>query len=217
MRGQLFQGADTMWTKSYLAAALVIGLAIPALTPSAFAQAPQQQRIRGTITKFDGKVLMVKSREGTPLTIAVAPNYMVRTLVRKKLSDIHQGDFVGTTSIPGKDGKLHAVEIHFFPANLNIPDSQQPWDLQPDSMMTNAHVTGVAKKAEGQTLSVNYKNGTADVIVDKKTAIVAPGTPGSANDLKRGKAVYLSATKGADGNLTSGNITVEKNGVKPPM
>jgi hypothetical protein len=201
-----------MWTKSLLMAALLIGLTVPA-----FAQAPQQQRIRGTITKFDGKTLTIKSREGAPLTIALAPNYTVRTLVRKKLTDIHQGDFVGTTSVPGKDGKLHAVEIHFFPASLNIPDSQSPWDLQPGSMMTNAHVTGVAKSAQGQTLSVNYKNGTADVIVDRKTAIVAPGTPGSANDLKPGKAVYIMAIKAADGSLTSGNITVEKNGVKPPM
>ena len=133
---------------------------------------------------------MVKSRDGAAITVALAPNATVRALVKKKLSDIHAGDFVGTTSIPGKDGKLHAVEIHFFPANLNIPDSQFPWDLEPGSVMTNAHVIGVAKAAHGQVLSVNYKNGTADVIVDKKTKIVAPSpTPATTADLKPGKAV----------------------------
>jgi len=217
-----------MRSKLLIAASLLMGLAAPVFAQAPQGQAPQsqpaqatpapQQRIRGTITKLDGQTLLVKSRDGDTITIALAPNATVRALVKKKLSDIHAGDFVGTTSIPGKDGKLHAVEIHFFPASLNIPDSQFPWDLEPGSVMTNAHVTGVAKGAQGQVLSVNYKNGTADVIVDKTTKIVAPAPkPATIADLKPGKTVYIMANKGADGTLTSGNITVEKHGVKPPM
>jgi len=37
------------------------------------------------------------------------------------------------------------------------------------------------------------------------------------SDLKAGKAVFLRATKGADGSLSANNVTVEKNGVKPVM
>jgi hypothetical protein len=37
------------------------------------------------------------------------------------------------------------------------------------------------------------------------------------SDLKPGKAVFIRATKGADGSYTANNATVEKNGVKPPM
>jgi hypothetical protein len=65
-------------------------------------------------------------------------------------------------------------------------------------------------------LSVNYNNGTTQVIVDKKTQIVAPA-PASAADLKPGRAVYAIVTKNADGTLTAANVTVEKNGIKPPM
>ena len=202
--------------------AMMVGLTLAALTLPAFAQAPAgapptpPQRIRGTIVKLDGQTLTIKPREKTTLTVMLAPNYIVRTLAKKKLSDIKPGDFVGSTSMPGKDGKLHAVEVHYFPATVQIPDSQFPWDLAPGSIMTNAHVVGAAKGTHGTTLSVDYKNGTAEVIVGPKTPIVAPA-PGTPADLKRGKAVYLQATKGADGMLTAGNVTVEKNGVKPPM
>lgn len=196
-----------------LAAAL-----IAAAAPLAHAQAPQgtPANIRGTIAQQDGQRLTVKAADGALVVVKLAPNYAVRTLVKKKLSDIQPGDFVGSTSVPGEDGKLHAVEVHFFPANVPIPDRQYAWDLQPGSLMTNAHVTGVAKAPQGQLLSVDYKNGTAQVIVEPTTPIVAPG-PGSPQDLKRGKAVFLFALKAADGTYTANAVTVEKNGVKPPM
>jgi hypothetical protein len=212
-----------MRIRSLLVVALLAALGLPAFAPSSQAQSSQggppqgtPTRIRGTIAKLDGNTLSVKTREGPTVAIALAPNYVVRALARKKLSDIHAGDFVGTTSVPGKDGKAHAVEIHFFPANSPIPDSQTPWDLQPGSLMTNAHVTGVAKAPQGPVLSVNYKSGTTDVIVGPKTAIVGPAD-GAPADLKRGKVVFVIALKKDDGSLAATNVTVEKNGVKPPM
>jgi len=199
--------------RSALAATL-----IAAAAPVAHAQAPQgtPANVRGTIAKLDGLSLTVNAPDGTIAVVKLTPNFAVRTLVNKKLSDIQPGDFVGSTSVPGEDGKLHAVEVHFFPANVPIPDQQYAWDLQPGSLMTNAHVTGVAKAPQGQLLSVDYKNGTAQVIVEPTTPIVAPG-PGSLEDLKRGKAVFLFARKTADGSYTANAVTVEKNGVKPPM
>jgi hypothetical protein len=210
-----------MRSKLFLAAALlaVFGTAA-AVIPPALAQAPQAQRVnvRGTIAKLDGQTLTVKTPDKGNVTVALAPNFTVRALVKKKLSDIKPGDFVGTTSVPAKDGKLHAVEVHFFPANLNLPETQSPWDSTPGATMTNAHVQGVAKAAQGSLLSINYKGSVAQVIVDKKTQIVAPSpTPASAADLKPGRAVYVIATKADNGALNSANVMVEKNGVKPPM
>ncbi len=199
---------------SFLAAIFMLAAA-----PAALAQAPQTTpvNIRGTIAKLDAQSLTLRSPGGGLTVVTLTPDYTVRTLVRKKLSDIHPGDFVGSTSVPGKDGKLHAVEVHFFPGNAPIPDRQFAWDLQPGSLMTNAHVTGIAKAAQGRALSVDYKNGTAQVFVAPTTPIVAPGPPGSPKDLKRGKAVFIIAAKAQDGTLTATAVTVEKNGVKPPM
>ena len=209
-----------MRTKSLLIAVLLAALSLPAYVPFASAQAPggPPSNVRGKVVKLDGQNLTVKTREGQTVKIALAPNTAVRALAKKKLSDIKPGDFVGTTSVPGKDGKLHAVEVHFFPATLKLPESQSPWDSTPGATMTNAHVAGVAKAAQGGMLSINYKGSVAEVIVDKKTQIVAPApTPASAADLKPGRAVYVTAFKQPDGSLTAANVTVEKNGVKPPM
>ncbi len=200
-----------MQTKPFLIAAMLVALAMPA-----FAQAPAgaPTTIRGKITKVVGQVLTVKTREGPTVTIALAPTTTVRVLTRKKLSDIKNGDYLASTSMPGKDGKLHAIEVHYLPPAA--PELQTPYDLQPNSVMTNAHVTGTAKVTGGTTLSLTYKGTPTAIIVDKKTVIVAPAD-GAMTDLKAGKAVFVRATKGADGSLASNSVTVEKNGVKPPM
>jgi hypothetical protein len=36
-------------------------------------------------------------------------------------------------------------------------------------------------------------------------------------DVKPGKAIFLRANKAPDGSYTANNLTIEKNGVKPPM
>jgi hypothetical protein len=200
-----------MRTKPFLIAALLAVLAVPA-----FAQAPQgtPTNVRGKIVKLDGSNLTVKTREGPTVVVALAPNTAVRTLVRKKLSDIKNGDYVASTSMPGKDGKLHAVEVHFLPPAA--PELQTPYDLAQGSVMTNAHVQGTAKVTGGTTLAVTYKGNTAEIIVDKKTKIVAPAD-GAMSDLTPHKAVFVRAIKAADGSLSSNSVTVEKKGVKPPM
>jgi hypothetical protein len=200
-----------MRTKPLFIAALLAALAMPA-----FAQAPQgtPTNIRGKIAKLDGQNLTVKTREGPTVTVALAANTGVRTLVKKKLSDIKSGDYVASTSVPGKDGKLHAVEVHYLPPAA--PELQVPYDLKQGSVMTNAHVSGIAKAKTGSTLTMTYKGSTADIVVDSKTVIVT-SADGAMSDLKPGKAVFLRATKAADGAITANNATVEKNGVKPPM
>jgi hypothetical protein len=205
--------------------ALIVALSGSLVAP-AFAQAPQggpppepPVSVRGTIQKVDEQAITLKKRDGTSTVVKFAPNYRVSALDRKKLSDIHAGDYVGATSVPGKDGKLHATEVHLFPPALKgAGEGQLPWDTQPNATMTNATVTGIAKAPHGQVLSVNYKGNTTEIIVDRSTAIVAPAAqPASAADLKPGKTAYIFARKAPDGTLLAANVTVEKNGVKPPM
>ncbi len=200
-----------MRTKPFLIAALLAVLAVPA-----FAQAPQgtPTNIRGKIVKLDGNSLTVKTRQGPTVVVALAPNAAVHALVRKKLTDIKSGDYVASTSMPGKDGKLHAVEVHFLPPA--VPELQVPYDLAQGSVMTNAHVAGIAKVTGGTTLSVTYKGNTADIIVDRKTRIVAQADA-AMSDLTPHKAVFIRAIKAADGSFSANNVTVEKNGVRPPM
>jgi hypothetical protein len=46
--------------------------------------------------------------------------------------------------------------------------------------------------------------------------VVTP-SPASPADLKPGEKVFLSATRAADGSLSTARVTVSKDGVAPPM
>jgi len=188
------------------------------LTPAlALAQTPT--RIRGTIEKFDEKAntLTVKSRDGADVELALGPKINVRILKKKSLSDIHEGDFVASTGRPGPDGKLHAVEVRIFPEALRgTGEGQFPWDLTPDSVMTNATVTGIAAVPSGTTLKVNYKGTESTYIVDPDTPILSLAQ-GDKDLLKPGVYVVVNAMKQADGTFLAGNITAEADGIKPPM
>ncbi len=186
----------------------------------AFAQAPAGQRmiLRGTVEKLGGHTLMVKDRDGQTDTVTLGDKTAIRGVVKKSLADIHRGDFVASTSVKGSDGKLHALEVHIFPAALKgvIPQRQSPTDLVPGGIMTNAIVTGVAAAPSGGTLKVAFGGQETEVMVPPGTPIVAY-TPGDASLLKPGAAVVILAIKKPDGSLTAANVTAEKDGVKPPM
>jgi hypothetical protein len=195
------------------------GLALALLAVPAFAQAPPgtPMRVRGTVEKLDGMTLMVKSRDGTDVSMQMTDKSAVRTLQKRSFSDIKDGDYVASTGRPGTDGKLHAVEVRIFPEALRgAGEGQFPWDLTPDSVMTNATVSGVTTMAKGGVLKVSYKGKESEYIVDADTPVLAFG-PGDNSLLKPGTYVVVLGLKQPDGKIVAGNITAEANGIKPPM
>ena len=108
-------------------------------------------RIRGTVEKLDDHTLTVKSRDGQPVTVTLAPNVTVAYLVKKSLADIKAGDFVASTSVKETDGKNHSVELRIFPeAMRGLGEGQYAWDLGPGSLMTNATVSGVTARRKAK-------------------------------------------------------------------
>jgi hypothetical protein len=191
------------------------------LSASALAQTPAPEgtptRIRGTVEKLDGLDLTVKSRDGQSMTVTLAPNYTVAALVKKGVSDIKPGDYVASTGVKGTDGKLHAIEVRIFPEALRgAGEGQYPWDLKPDSTMTNATVAGVASAGADHTLKVSYKGNESEYVVDADCPVFGY-TQGDASLLKPGAAVFVIALKKPDGSLTAQRLTAEKDGIKPPM
>jgi hypothetical protein len=74
-----------------------------------------KQTVRGTIERVEGLTLVVKSRDGAELKVALADNVLVVGIVKASLSDIKPGSFVGVTGMPQADGSQKAVEVHIFP------------------------------------------------------------------------------------------------------
>lgn len=193
---------------------LIAALSMPAFAQAAPAGTPL--RIRGTVAKLDGHALTVKERNGETATIALARNVAVVTLVKKSLSDIKPGDFVASTGIKDKDGKIHAIEARIFPKATPASGRQFAWDLSPDSVMTNATVGTVTQAPEGEVLHVTFKGGQSEYSIGPGVPVLATA-PGDMSLLKPGSAVFVIALKHPDGSLTSSRLYAEKDGIKPPM
>ncbi|HML07350.1 MAG TPA: hypothetical protein VK430_04380 [Xanthobacteraceae bacterium] len=198
--------------------ASTLALLFAASTLAALAQQPQTVRVRGTITSVDGPVLTVKGRDGAAMTVRLADGAPVRTVVRMSLADVKEGGFVGITAMPQPDGSQKAVEIHIFPeAMRGTGEGHRPWDLMPNSTMTNANVDSVVASVDGEVLVLKYKDGEKKFIVPANVEVVM-FAPASMADLKPGEKVFVAAAKSLpDGALEAPNITVSRAGVYPPM
>src|SRR6201999_663353 len=110
-------------------------------------------------------------------------------LVKISLADIKVGSFIGTTTVPGADGTPTAVEVHVFPEDMRgTGEGSRPYDLKPNSSMTNATVSESVVGNDGHTLLVKYKDGEKKVFVSDMTPVVTY-VPGDKSDLKTGAKI----------------------------
>jgi hypothetical protein len=200
---------------TYIAALFIAFLALPAV-----AQTPAEgtrQRVVGTVDKLDGNNLMVKANDGQPVTVVLDDNAVVFGVEKRTIADIKPGDYLASGGVKGTDGKIHAVEVRIFPETLRgTGEGQRPWDAKPGGVMTNATVGTVSQSPEGGVIHVKYKEGESEFTVGPEVPILAY-VAGDRTLLKPGAAIFTVAQKKPDGTLTTGRVTAEKNGVKPPM
>jgi hypothetical protein len=197
--------------------AALLAIAVAAVS-AVSAQQPPTVRIRGTIEAVDGPMLSVKSRDGTDMKVRVADNVAVFGVARTELSEIKEGSYIGVTAMPEPDGTQKAIAVHIFPeSQRGAAEGFRPWDLRPNSTMTNATVAETVKGSDGHNILVKYKDG-------EKKVLVPPGTPivtfvaGDKSELKPGaKIIIFSAAKKDDGTLEAARINVGRDGITPPM
>jgi hypothetical protein len=171
-------------------------------------------RVRGTITKLDGDVLMVKSRDGRDLQLNLAPDAQVVTTKATTLAEFKPGSYVGVTSVKGPDGRLVARRVHAL--GPQVPSGHTAWDSIPDSLMTNANLTSTAQVSGGSELILKYKDGEQKILVTPQTEYFT-FVPGSRADLKPGETIFSGARVGDDGKVTTQRVAVSKDGVRPPQ
>jgi hypothetical protein len=194
-----------------LAATLLVG-------STAWAQQPAMVRIRGTIESVDGPMLMIKSREGTDMKVHMTDNVAVFGVAKTALSEIKPGSYIGVSAMPEPDGTQKALAVHIFPeSQRGASEGFRPWDLRPNSTMTNATVAQTVAGTDGQDIVVKYKDG-------EKKVVVPPGTPivtfvvGDKSELKPGANIIIfGAAKKDDGTLEANRVNVGRDGITPPM
>ena len=204
--------------RSSLSRPLLAIAMIAASTLGAIAQQPPTVRIRGTIESVDGPMLMIKSREGTDMKVRLTDNFAVFGVAKTELSEIKQGSYIGVSAMPEPDGTQKALAVHIFPeAQRGAAEGFRPWDLRPNSTMTNATVAETVAGTDGQNILVKYKDGEKKVVVPPGTPIVTFVT-GDKSELKPGaKVIIFGAAKKDDGTLETGRVNVGLDGITPPM
>lgn len=197
----------------------LLAVAMVALsTYGALAQrAPVPTRVRGTIESVNGDTMQVKSRSGEDYKLRLASDVNVAGVTKISLADIKPGSFIGATTVPGPDGGQNAVEVHVFPESMRgTGEGSRPWDLKPNSSMTNATVAESVVGNDGHTLLVKYKDGEKKVFVADNTPVVTL-VPGDKSELKAGAKVVAFMKQLPDGSFETNRVSVGRDGVTPPM
>lgn len=179
--------------------------------------AQETVRLRGKIERIDGDVLVVKSREGQEVKLRLAPGGGVSATAKASLADIKPGSYIGVGGLPQPDGSQRAISVHIFHESMRgLAEGHMPWDLVPNSTMTNATIDTTVGGVDGQVVTLKYKGGEKKIIIPSDLAIVS-FIPGEVSELQVGKSIFVgAAVKQPDGTLLARRIGVGRD-VAPPM
>jgi hypothetical protein len=175
-------------------------------------------RVRGTLQKMDGNNLTIAMKSGKETNVPLKDGAPVIAVTKGAMSDIKSNTFVGITAMPQPDGSQKAVEVHVFEESLRgTGEGHYPWDLMPNSTMTNGAVAQQVDKVEGNTLQVKYKDGEKTIVVPKDAEVVNL-VAGSKDDLKTGAHVFIPRwEKQGYGSWQATVVVVGRDGITPPM
>ena len=182
------------------------------------AQAQETVRVRGTIESVDDHLLTVKSRNGDAIKVKLADDVRLLTVNKMTIADVKPGVFVGITAMPQPDGTQKVVEVHIFPEILRgTGEGHRPWDLVPNSTMTNANIETAVTGVDGQELVLKYKDGEKKFIMPADVVVVM-FAPATLADVKPGEKIFVVAgKKQVDGTIEAPSLVVGHNGINPPM
>lgn len=197
--------------KTPLLAALIAAAALPA-----FAQ-PRPLPLRGEVESYAPGALRVTARTGEVVELAVPQNLEIVSMIPRAPADIAVGDAVSTTAVPDGSGGLTALQVSILPAAMaGQNEGQRPWDAAPDSVMTNATISGVTTVNDGGEITLKYGDQNVSMTIPDDVPVISFG-PGDAALLAPGADVFIIAMQAEDGSLSTNRVIAESNGIKPPM
>ena len=190
-----------------------------AFISQALAQTPPAAvRMRGTILGLTPSTMTVKDRGGEVVELVISDKLVVSEVFPIRLEDIKPGSYIGTAAMPQADGSQRAIAVSVFPeAARGTAEGHRPFDLLPQSTMTNATVSDVGAIADtptGRKLILKYKDGEKVVLVPADAPIVT-SRAGDRSLLVVGASVSLFAQM-MDGKPTVMRINAGRNGFELP-
>jgi len=173
-------------------------------------------RLRGIVQAVTPTTLTVKVRSGgDTVVLALGDKLAVQEVYPIALGDIRPGSFIGTAATPMPDGTQRAIAVTVFPESARgVGEGHRPFDLQPDSTMTNATVADLAEAPTGRTLHLKYKDGEKTIVVPADAPVVT-FRPGDRSLLVPGASVSLTA-QAVNGTPTVLRVSAGRNGFVLP-
>jgi len=215
-----------------------------ALTTAAIA-APENLRVRGTVSSINGETLTVHTVTGAEVPVALLKDTAYLTAHKASLGSIDKDSYIGVTT---KDvgSVLVALGVGVFPPSMRgASQGHFPWDKIPDttvsgginttSAMTNGSVTTLAAPSDavvnsemtnGSVAATSSEDGTARLTLTYKggeqTILVPPTAPivifqsASTAAVTKGENVFVVATEDA-GKITAHLVAVGTGDIKAPF
>ncbi|WP_394788624.1 hypothetical protein [Rhodoferax sp.] len=196
-------------------AALALCLTAHLCLAQAAAPPTQTVRVRGTVQSVAAGMLTVKDRSGEVVELVLPANLPVSEVFPMAMSDIQPGSFIGTAAMPQPDGSEQAIAVMVFPESARgAGEGHRPFDMLPQSTMTNATVADVVATPKGRTMQLKYKDGERAIVVPVDAPVVS-FRPADRSLLVPGASVSLTAQL-VDGKPTISRINAGRNGFALP-
>ena len=195
--------------------AIALACAILALAAGG-ATAQQSMRVSGTVEGFDGNVLTIKSAKDGEVKVNLTGDATVFGVTKATIADVKPGAFIGVGAMPQPDGSQRAIQVTVFAeVQRGQGEGHRPWDVRPNSTMTNATVDQVVAGVDGQVVMVKYKDGEKKIVIPAD-AVVLAYVVGDKAELKPGAQIAIvRALKKPDGSLEANRVNVGRGGVVP--
>jgi hypothetical protein len=180
------------------------------------AQESSPIRLRGTVQDFADPNLVILERSGKVITVVVPDETGIVEVIPTDIALVQPGTFIGTATVPRADGKLVSLEVVVFPEFARgAGEGHFPWDLEPESTMTNATVAELARSSDGRILRLRYKDGDKTVIVPDGVPVVTL-RPGNRLMIVPGAKLFAVAEQRGDQYIAM-RLLVGRNRLQPPM
>jgi hypothetical protein len=178
--------------------------------------AQEPVRLRGTVQQFTDQTLVILERSGKVVTMDLPQETGIVEVIPTDITTVQPGAYIGTAAVPRPDGKLVSLELVVFPEFARgTGEGHFPWDLQPESSMTNATVAELARSSDGRTLSLRYKDGEKTVVVPDGVPVVTL-RPGNRQLIVPGAKLFAVVDQQDDRYIVR-RLLVGRNGLQPPM
>lgn len=178
----------------------------------------QQQtlRVTGVVESFDGRVLVIRSDKLGEVKVSLAANATVFGVAEAKLADVKPGSYIGVGAMPQPDGSQRAIQVTILAeSQRGLSEGHRPWDVRPNSTMTNGTVDQTVASVDGQVVMVRYKDGEKKIVVPPD-AIIRAYVVGDKSELKPGARITIvRARKKSDGALEADRVNVGRGEVVP--